>query len=169
MSWESISSAKAPASIRIRWTPGCAPAEEAEHTIQMNRRALKHYHIALPVALLEFPPLTKGSYSEAKRRCSVCIRTKGHRPFGACLIFTPDFVKSEQLAFTPETHFYYEEYILANRCRKKDYHIHYVPTMKVWHESGKATEVSYRKEKEKLRFVMERTAEACEVYLKYIE
>ena len=41
--------------------------------------------------------------------------------------------------------------------------------MKVWHESGKATEVSYRKEKEKLRFVMERTAEACEVYLKYIE
>ena len=140
--------------------------EEAEHTIRMNHRALKHYQLLYPLLYWNFCRLQKAATAKRRDDAAYASAQKDIVPFGACLIFTPDFLKSEQLAFTPETHFYYEEYILANRCRQKGYHIHYVPTMKVWHESGKATEVSYRKEKEKLRFVMERTAEACEVYLR---
>ena len=140
--------------------------EEAEHTIRMNRQALKHYQLLYPLLYWNFHRLQKVATARRKDDATYASMQKDIVPFGACLIFTPDFVRNEQLAFTPETRFYYEEYILANRCRKKGYHIHYIPTMKVWHESGKATEVSYRKEKEKLRFVMERTAEACEVYLR---
>ncbi len=143
--------------------------EEAEHTIRMNRQALKHYQLLYPLLYWNFHRLQKVATARRKDDATYASMQKDIVPFGACLIFTPDFVRNEQLAFTPETRFYYEEYILANRCRQKGYHIHYIPTMKVWHESGKATEVSYRKEKEKLRFVMERTAEACEVYLRASE
>ena len=143
--------------------------EEAEHTIRMNRQALKHYQLLYPLLYWNFRRLQRIATAKRKDDKAYASVQKDIVPFGACLIFTPDFVRNEQLAFTPETRFYYEEYILANRCRKKGYHIHYIPTMKVWHESGKATEVSYRKEKEKLRFVMERTAEACEVYLRASE
>ena len=144
--------------------------EEAEHTIRMNRQSIEALSACFTrCSTGTFRRLQKAATAKRRDDAAYASAQKDIVPFGACLIFTPDFVKSEQLAFTPETHFYYEEYILANRCRQKGYHIHYVPTMKVWHESGKATEVSYRKEKEKLRFVMERTAEACEVYLKYIE
>ena len=143
--------------------------DEAARTIQMNRRALKHYQLLYPLLYWNFHRLQKAATARRKDDAAYASVQKDIIPFGACLIFTPDFIKNEQLAFTPETRFYYEEYILANRCRKKGYHIHYVPTMRVWHESGKATEVSYRKEKEKLRFVMERTAEACEIYLDYID
>ena len=149
-----------PMDIRLR------TREEAERTIQMNRQALKHYQLLYPLLYWNFHRLQKVATAKRRDDAAYASMQKDIVPFGACLIFTPDFVKKEPLAFTPETRFYYEEYILANRCRKKGYHIHYIPTMKAWHESGKATEVSYRKEKEKLRFVMERTAEACEVYLR---
>lgn len=139
--------------------------EEAEHTVRMNRMALKHYRLLYPLLYWNFRRLERAAAKKRTDDASYAQVQKEIIPFGACLIFTPDFVQKEQLAFTPETHFYYEEYILANRCRENGYHIHYVPIMKVWHESGKATEVSYRSEKERLRFVMERTAEACEVYL----
>ena len=76
-------------------------------------------------------------------------------PCGACLIFTPDFVKSESLAFTPETQFFYEEYILAYRCRKKGFSILYEPSVKVIHDSAAATKATYKDRKKRLRFMME--------------
>ena len=72
-------------------------------------------------------------------------------PFGACLIFTPEFVKREELAFDPETKFFYEEYILAYRCRKKGYHTVFDPSLKVLHESGAATVKTFRSEKKKIK------------------
>lgn len=42
-------------------------------------------------------------------------------PCGACLIFSPVFVNKEKKAFVPETEFYYEEYILYERCKRNAY------------------------------------------------
>ena len=89
-------------------------------------------------------------------------------PFGACLIFTPLFAEKEEKAFDPETQFFYEEYILALRCRRKNYKIVYDPSMTVYHESGAATKKSYSTEKKRIRFMLEKTAAACEVYLEML-
>ncbi len=53
--------------------------EEAEHTIRMNRQALKHYQLLYPLLYWNFSPLTKGGHGEAKRRCDVCFYAKRYR------------------------------------------------------------------------------------------
>ena len=76
--------------------------------------------------------------------------------------------EKEEKAFDPETQFFYEEYILALRCQRKGYNIVYDPSMSVKHESGAATKKSYGTEKKRIRFMMEKTVGACEVYLEML-
>ena len=44
----------------------------------------------------------------------------------------------------------------------------YDPSMSVKHESGAATKKSYGTEKKRIRFMMEKTVGACEVYLEML-
>ena len=85
-------------------------------------------------------------------------------PFGACLIFSKDFIQNEEKAFEPETQFYYEEYILTYRCQKKAHKIVYDPSVQVLHESGAATRKTFGSMKRQMKFRMERTLEAAGVY-----
>lgn len=144
--------------------------EEAEYTIKMNRRALKQYSILYP---LLYWNNRRNERKETKRKLTNAAYYQSVKkdivPFGACLIFTPEFVTHETRAFYPETLFYYEEHILAYRCQKQGYKIIYDPALKVMHESGTATKKSFGSEKKRLRFVMERVAESCEIYRKLIE
>ena len=140
--------------------------DEARYTIAMNRRALALFPVMYPVlALLE-------KRQERRQRFAKQKETGYYRephlhiiPFGACLIFTPLFVKEEPKAFEPETQFYYEEYILANRCFQKGYETGYDPSIRVLHETGSATRQSRKSKRAGMRLMMERTASACEIYL----
>lgn len=143
--------------------------EEAEFTVRMNRLALKFYPFIYPVL---FWKLKRG---EKKKRQKVRgnaefyqILQKDVVLFGACLIFTSNFVEKEDIAFTPETRFFYEEYILAYRCKKRGYHMIYDPSLKVYHENGAATKKTFGSEWKHYRFMLERTAEAGETYLKML-
>lgn len=140
--------------------------KEAQFTIRMNRLALRFYPASYPLVYWMLKRQQKAA-KEQKQENEAFYRGC-HRnvvPFGACLIFTPLFVEKEEKAFAPETPFFYEEYILANRCRRKGYDIVYDPAMTVRHENGAATKKSYQTEKERILFMLERTAKACEVYL----
>lgn len=144
--------------------------EEAGFTVRMNRLALKLYPVVYPLL-----------YWKVKRDEKIKIQQKSENevyyqavqedivPFGACLIFAPEFVNRETLAFTPETNFFYEEYILTSRCRKNSYRIVYDPALKVYHESGAATKTTFGSERKRMRFMLKRTADAAEVYLKLLE
>lgn len=143
--------------------------EEADYTIRANRKALKYYSLLYPLLYWN------NKRNEKKKTLSRQENAGYYRtvqedivPFGACLIFTPLFVEKEKEAFTPETQFYYEEYILTYRCQKSRYRIVYDPALQVLHESGTATKKSFGSEKKRLRFTMERVADACEVYRRYI-
>lgn len=140
--------------------------EEASYTVKMNRLALRFYPLMYPVVyhMLQKAEKEKQSTLETKAALSWQLQ-EDIVPFGACLIFTPAFVEKEEKAFSPETQFFYEEYILALRCRRSGYKIVYDPSMCVNHESGAATKKSYNTEKKRIRFMLEKTAGACEVYL----
>lgn len=139
--------------------------QEAEYTIRMNRMALRFYPILYPLLYRKLQRDEKAALEKKKQNESYYRRVqKEIVPFGAFLIFTPAFTQKEELAFTPETQFYYEEYILTYRCRKAGYQIVYDPSMQVLHESGAATKKTYKSEKKRMRFLLERTAQACEVY-----
>lgn len=144
--------------------------EEARYTIKMNRLALRFYPVMYPIVynMLRKAERDKAANQEQQIRLSSQIQ-KDIVPFGACLIFTPLFVEKEQKAFDPETQFFYEEYILALRCQREGYKVVYDPAMTVYHESGAATKKSYGTEKKRIRFMLEKTARACEVYLGMLE
>ena len=143
--------------------------EEAEYTIRMNRRALSMYFFIYPLLYLQF------KYNERKKiRCNKSKKAyyaQEHENivlFGACLIYMPDFVVKEDKAFSPETHFYYEEYILAYRCRENDYKVLYSPLLKVKHESGAATRTNFKQDKKRIRFILENTLESCKIYQSFV-
>lgn len=144
--------------------------KEAEFTVRMNRLALKLYPILYPLLYWKLKQDEKTKLQQKKEN-DTFYRTvqKDIVPFGACLIFTPDFVNQEELAFTPETEFYYEEYILSYRCEKAGYQIVYNPSLRVLHESGIATKKRNSSERKRLHFIIKRTLDACEVYRNLID
>lgn len=143
--------------------------KEAEHTSYLNRKGLKYFSLLYPFLYWKIKK------QEIKRNCysregegAYAITQKNKVLFGACLIFTPLFTMAEDKAFWPETKFYYEEYILAQRCQKKGYEMKYEPSICVMHESGAATQLDYQSTKKRLRFQMERIAEASEIYVHFV-
>lgn len=143
--------------------------EEAEYTIRMNRIALKWYPVLYPVLYLQNKYSEKKSLENKRKNEEYYNRIQQNIvPFGACLIFTPQFVQAEAKAFDPETNFYYEEYILTLRCQRKGYEIIYVSQLNLLHESGKATKTSYMNERRRMKFIIEKTEESCKRYLQFM-
>ena len=144
--------------------------KEAEYTIRMNRKALRILPAIYPLLLVQEEYQKRKTIRRKKTTSSYYKTIQRHIvPFGACLIFSPDFVLREEKAFSPETQFYYEEYLLALRCWGKGYETGYDPSLRGWHEGGTATRQSYGSRIRKMRFVMKNTADACEIYRKELE
>ena len=139
-------------------------AEEAEFTVKMNRTALKFFDILYLFLIFQYKNMEKKETKRRKLGDSYKKKQKNIVPFGACLVYMSRFVEREKRAFEPETNFYYEEYLLALRCRRKGYEILYDPSIQVFHESGSSTRTSLKNEKEKLRFIMQNTADSCSIY-----
>ena len=144
--------------------------EEAEYTIRMNRLGLNYFTMLYPVLYLQQQSAEKKKLKEKAMKADwYQKRHENIVPFGACLIFSKDFIQNEEKAFEPETQFYYEEYILTYRCQKKAYKIVYDPSVQVLHESGAATRKTFGSMKRQMKFRMERTLEAAGVYKKVIK
>lgn len=140
--------------------------EEAEYTIRMNQFALKWYAVLYPFLYVYNKYNEKKQLQQKQKNEEYYNKVqKNIVPFGAGLIFTPKFVRTEKKAFDPETNFYYEEYILTLRCQRKGYEIVYDPELKFLHESGAATKKSMKNEWRKNRFIIEKMINACEIYL----
>ena len=141
--------------------------KEARRTVALNRRALKLFDLAYPLLML-WEERTRRMAQKARRDSAgrFAVRQRNIVPCGACLIFTPAFTEREEKAFEPKTRFFYEEYLLALRCRNRGYAIVYDPSLQVLHESGTATKGAAGSRKRKMRFMMENTADACEIYLR---
>lgn len=133
-------------------------------TIRFHRFSLRHFKLTYPFIYFYMKQLDKKS-ARQERLSDYAQRQDNIVPFGACLIFTNAFVSREEKAFTPETKFYYEEYILARRCREKGYRIEYYPDLHVLHESGKATRSTYQSDKQRIRFIMKNTLQSAKKYL----
>ena len=72
-------------------------------------------------------------------------------PCGACIIVSSDFIKNEKKMFWPETNFYYEEYILYERCKNNNYTIIYNPDIKVIHGDGVSTKSTSKNDRKRCK------------------
>lgn len=144
--------------------------EEAEYTIRMNEFALKWYSVLYPALFLWDKYQEKKKVINNRKKIEYYNNVqKDIVPFGACLIFTSEFVRREEKAFEPETKFYYEEYILSLKCMNKKYRTTYLPELKIIHESGRATKSSLRNERARMRYVLNNTIQSCRIYLDYLD
>lgn len=88
-------------------------------------------------------------------------------PMGACLIISERLMERKDVIFDPETHFYYEEYILSWWCAKHGVDIVFQPRIQVLHNHGRATK-SIGDPKRVLKFRMQNILQAAKVYYKLI-
>lgn len=138
---------------------------EAAATVRLNRIGLRFYPLLYPLLHRLFDRMEKNRLRQQEQNREFYSSVRDNIvPFGACLIFLPEFVQAEDAAFEPETPFFYEEYLLTLRCGNKGYRIVYDPALKVLHEGAAATKKNFGSEKKRLEFVMRRTMEACEIY-----
>ena len=85
---------------------------------------------------------------------------------GSCLFFSQKFLELNMYPFHPETFFYYEEDILADRCLKNAWKISYIPQIQIHHLEGASTgQNGYYK---KMKFRYENMIRSGKVYLEYL-
>lgn len=86
---------------------------------------------------------------------------------GACLIISRQLLDKKSVIFSPETFFYYEEYILADWCVKNNRKMIYQPSIKVKHYHGVATKTVGDAKKSEL-FRMKNIYKASKIYYKQL-
>ena len=116
------------------------------------------------IGLVFFPLLKKHIaylHSEGIRKSSVGNYRTIHPKLclkGACMIYSREYVEEKGKVFAPETFFYYEEFIQAVYCFKKNKTVVYNPDIKVIHMDGQATiqecDDGYKKNKYILRNIL---------------
>ena len=138
-------------------------ANEVRKTIAFNKIALALFPVVFPFLkkTLTGKAQVGVDVSDGKPMSDVV-------PFGACIIFTSEYIAREDRIFYPETKFYYEEYILAARCADSGYKIVYEPRLHVMHVDGAATVSSSKDDYLRIRNKMRNITDAAEVYLKFI-
>lgn len=89
-------------------------------------------------------------------------------PLGACLVISKKLLKKKSVVFSPETFFYYEEYILADWCLKNNEKMVYQPAIKVKHYHGMATKTVGNAKQGEL-FRMKNIYNSSKIYYKQLQ
>lgn len=132
--------------------------KQVDYTIWMNKVCLAMFSLVYPLLKWNF-----GRQKEAQSNTNVGY-CEGIVPSGACIVLSSLFIDKESKVFAPETMFYYEEYILHERCRQKGHKIVFEPNVYVVHGDSVATKHKTGNQRERIRFVMKNTLESARVY-----
>lgn len=135
------------------------PAAGVKKTILFNQLALWMYPLFYAVYGKTMKE-TKASVSDLSYRKNVV-------PMGACLICSKTLMDRKRVIFSPETHFYYEEYILSYWCQQNNVDIVFQPEIQVLHNHGMATK-SLGDKKGVTKFRMKNILQAARVYYRLI-
>lgn len=133
--------------------------KQVNYTIRMNAICLKIFPIIYPLLQLNYDRTKLRNVDNEMMECA-----SGIVPCGACIIVSKNFIEKEEKIFVPETHFYYEEYILYERCKRAGYRIVFDPKVQVLHGDGVATKGRTKNDKKKMHLVMEETLKSAKVY-----
>ncbi len=134
--------------------------QELNRTILLNETSLLLFPLVSAVVGRKLSTYGNNGFIDRKK--------EGIVPCGACIILSNRFINSEEKLFEPETKFYYEEYILHERCRREGYSIMYYPDIQVIHADGVSTRNRTNNDNKRLRFLLKNTAESARVYRKYM-
>lgn len=109
---------------------------------------------------------TESPYTHATAEA---IAGKPYKLHGACLIFTPAYLCLFEDAFDPGTFLYFEEHILAMRCRQAGLAMHYDPRIRVDHQEDASTEQLKQDRRAKQIFTLTNYLQSLQVLDRYVE
>lgn len=120
----------------------------ALYIIGMFKRRLKH------IIERVLPQIKKNTNDEERK----CIRILNPLLFGACYVFSSNYIKNHPDVFYPKTFMYFEEDILWYQCMKRNEIMVYDSSISVIHKEGQsvhsANKGNYRRGKYKLKQVL---------------
>lgn len=88
---------------------------------------------------------------------------------GSCLIFTEPYIKNQNILFEPDTKFYFEELLLALKCRTLNYKTLYTPQLQVVHNHGVSTRTSVNSIRDYLVFYAKSMLDAYQIFTDALE
>lgn len=136
--------------------------KDVDRTIRFNQIALKYYGMLYPLLCIAEKKSAKKRYKQLDKE--FLFRQEGVCLMGACLIFSEQYVLSKNKIFSPETYFYYEEYILTLQALREKRKIVYSPDIAVDHKEGSSTNSISSKNRLKKKFVMQNMLDAAKIY-----
>lgn len=83
---------------------------------------------------------------------------------GSFMVFSPNFIEKEEIAFRPGTFLYMEESILNLYCKKMGYKTIFSPDVKVFHKEDSSTNALFTATREKRNFVFKNMIKSLKVY-----
>lgn len=83
---------------------------------------------------------------------------------GSCIIVSDLYIKKENLLFEPDTGMYFEELLLALKCRTLSYHTIYTPSLHVLHYHAVATKSDMNDYYHYMKTQAERMLHAYDIY-----
>lgn len=131
-----------------------------KRTIRLNQIAMFLFPLCYPI-LKKYYEKNQNSGENAeqydKYQINVCL-------MGACVVMESEFLRHQNTAFYPETYFYYEEYLLALRCKKEHALMVYNPEISVLHTDGASTQKSFAYGRDKILFQIKCITSAALIY-----
>ncbi|MDO4555999.1 MAG: glycosyltransferase [Lachnospiraceae bacterium] len=138
--------------------------KQVDRTIFLNHIALRFFEVIFPFVYLYNKWMKKKKVDMCQHVNRISHMMEDFVPCGACIILSKKFIDEEEKVFSPETAFYYEEYLLYYKCKKNGYRIVYDPNIQVVHGDGVATANDRKTEKRKTSFIVKNTLESARIY-----
>lgn len=119
-------------------------------TIRLNRIAKTFFSLCYPIVRKYYEKNQQNGTNADKfdeYQVNVCL-------MGACIVMEGGFIRNRNMVFYPETYFYYEEYLLALRCKQEHALMVYNPEIYVLHTDGASTQKAFSYNRNRIWFQM---------------
>lgn len=137
---------------------------EVNRSIILNSISLWLYPLIYPLFAYWYKTNEDVNVAEEHRvrKENVCL-------MGATLIYSKKYFEKYFPVFSPETFFYYEEFMLSQRCRFNNELIVFEPSIYVLHMDGRATDsVTLKREYKRIKFRTRNILKAARIYRSYL-
>ena len=146
------------------------PMEESFHSAGEVRKEIKRYKMLLTISRMGIYDILKSGgkvrTGSARKDIPDAI-TEGIMLHGSFVVFSPSFIKKEQIAFREGTFLYVEEAILKHYCDNTGYKMIFAPDICVRHKEDSATNSIRISNRERREFVFRNMIQSLSVYLEY--
>lgn len=143
------------------------PMIVSEPDAKRIRKEILRYQVLYALSIIgvyDFIKHNKNKVSKTKKKNTSLKLAENVQLHGSFLVFSPQFISKEEIAFRTGTFLYMEESILFQYCRKMGYKTIFSPVVKVFHKEDSSTNSMFTATKQKREFVFKNMIQSLKVY-----